>query len=337
MSTGRELEFVPFHLLDGRPNVIVDGAATTGTTVALSHWPGTVVPSGLEADLSAEMAFAYLDRWDLHGAATLVSNNHFDQDGLVSVFALAHPEEASDRRRLLIDVAAAGDFATYRDRTAARVSMVIAAFADQHRTPLGEPAAAYETWCGQLYEELLGRLPELCDHPDRYRGLWAEEDEALTSSEALVRSGDVHMEEVPELDLAVVTVPSGAPSSGGHRFGSRWATGLHPMAVNTATAMFGVLTVSGASFDFVYRYESWVQYRTRRPRSRVDLGPLAAELTAEETSGGWWTFDGVEDLEPRLHLEGAAGSTISPAMFRQHLEHHLRTGVGAWDPYQPRS
>ena len=32
----------------------------------------------------------------------------------------------------------------------------------------------------------------------------------------------------------------------------------------------------------VYRYETWVQYTSRRPRARVDLTPLAEELTAEE-------------------------------------------------------
>ena len=49
----------------------------------------------------------------------LVSNNHFDQDGLVSIFALVDPDEASPRRAFLEDVASAGDFATFRDRDAA--------------------------------------------------------------------------------------------------------------------------------------------------------------------------------------------------------------------------
>ena len=56
-----------------------------------------------------------------------VSNNHFDQDGLVSIYALVAPEEAIARRSFLEDVARAGDFAVCRDRDAARVSMVLSA------------------------------------------------------------------------------------------------------------------------------------------------------------------------------------------------------------------
>ena len=335
MGNRAALRFAPYHLLDGAPNVVVDGSATDGTVLTLSHWPHALVPPGLGADLSAQMALAYLDRWDLHGAATLVSNNHFDQDGLVSVFALVEPDAALARRRFLVDLAGAGDFATYRDRGAARASMAIAAFADRARSPLDEPADDYETWCAMVYAELLGRLPELCDHPDRHRELWAEEDRTLEASEIMVRSGEVQIEDVPSLDLAVIDIPDHAPTGGGHRFGSLWVAGLHPMAVHNATPRLALLSVRGASYEFSYRYESWVQYQSRRPRPRVDLRPLADELTAEETSGGQWVFDGVEAIVPRLHLQGADESSMSPRTFRDRLEARLAASPPAWDPYGP--
>ncbi len=319
--------------MDGAANVIVDGLATGGTVLTLSHWPHSVVPRGLEADLSAEMAFLYLLRADLHEPATVVSNNHFDQDGLVSVFALVEPDAAMDRRELLVEVAAAGDFATYQNRDAARVSMTIAAFADPTRSPLDHPADDYPTWCAHLYDELLPRLAELCDHPDRSRDLWEEEDHTLTASEAVIRSGRVEIDEVPSLDLAVVNIPVDAPDAGGHRFGAQWVRGLHPMAVNNATARLALLVMRGASYEFTYRYESWVQYCSRRPRPRVDLRPLADNLNGDETSGGRWIFEGVEALTPRLYLSGAEESSLSPATFRQRLDHHLAHDPPAWDPY----
>jgi hypothetical protein len=328
---GRGLRYVPYEELAGRPNVIVDGSPTEGTVLSLSHWPHLPVPPGLEADLSAEMVMAYLGRFDLHGPADLVSNNHFDQDGLVSVFALIDPDAAQARRDLLVDVAAAGDFATYRSRAAAQISMVIAAFADTDRSPL--TLASGDNRSAALYDELLGRLPELMDHPERYRDLWSEEDSTLTATEQLVGSGQVQIEEAPELDLAVVSVPDGAPRAGGHRFGGMWMKGLHPMAINNATARFAVLCVRGRSYEFAYRYETWVQYRSRRPRPRVDLRPLAAELTAEEPGGARWIFEGVELLIPRLYLVGADESTLSSEEFRTRLEAHLRTAPPAWDPY----
>src|SRR3954470_16324592 len=104
------MRFVPYDDLDGEPNVIVDGAETTNTVLTLSHWPGTVVPAGLEADLSAEIAVRYLEHPDLHVDADLVSNSHFDEDGLLGVYALIDPEGARRHRDRLVDVARAGDF-----------------------------------------------------------------------------------------------------------------------------------------------------------------------------------------------------------------------------------
>jgi hypothetical protein len=155
----------------------------------------------------------------------------------------------------------------------------------------------------------------------------------LTASERLVSSGHVTIEEIPDLDLAVVRVPPGAPDGGGHRFGGQWVAGLHPMAINNATDCFSVLSVRGQSYSFGYRYESWVQYRSRRPRLRVDLQPLADELTTLEPGGAHWEFDGVGPIIPRLSLHGADDSALSPDDFRSRLEAHLRAGPSAWDPY----
>ena len=103
-ARGGPLSFVPYHELGGRPNVIADGSPTDGTVLCLTHWPGIDSPPDLRADLSAEMAFRYLRRFDRHDGAAAVSNNHFDQDGLVSVYALAFPEQGLARQRLLTGI-----------------------------------------------------------------------------------------------------------------------------------------------------------------------------------------------------------------------------------------
>jgi hypothetical protein len=173
----------------------------------------------------------------------------------------------------------------------------------------------------------------MCDHPERYRQFWADEDATLEVSEAAVASGEVSIEEVPALDLAVVTVPTDAPTGGGHRFASQWEAGLHPMAVNNATRMLSVITVLGASCQFAYRYESWVQYRTRRPRPRVDLAPLADALNGEELSGGRWIAEASGGLTPRLYLSEAEQTSLGPAEFTSRVRDHLTNAPPAWDPY----
>jgi hypothetical protein len=329
----RPLRFVPYDELEGAPNIVVDGAPANDTVLTISHWPGTPCPPGLEADLSAQMAFAYLGRPDLQPEVEFVSNNHFDQDGLVSVAVLTDPEGSYARRDMLVGLAEAGDFATFSDRRSALASMAIAAYADEDRSPLGHVAGNYDEWAATLYGELLGRLPELVEEPERYNHLWAEEHASLVASEAALQAGEVTIEERADLDLAIVSVCAGAPDRGGHRFGGGWVAGLHPMAVHNATSCFRVLTIRGRSYDLAYRYESWVQFRSRHPLPRVDLSHLADELTGLEDAGRW-VFDGVGTITPRLHFDDAEESAIPPAQFLSMVTSELARGEPAWDPYR---
>jgi hypothetical protein len=278
------------------------------------------------------MAFAYLGAYNLHDPATAVSNNHFDQDGLVSLYALTRPEAALARQDLLVDIAGAGDFATFERRDAARISMVLSAFATPERTPVADLAADYGARTAQLYQEVLGRFDEICDHPDRYRSLWGEEDAALTESEAALATGDVVVDEIEDIDLAVFTLPESGTWAGGHRFAGQWEAGLHPMALHNVTDRFAVLTMQGRSYEFTYRYETWVQYRSRRPRARRDLVSLAERLNAEESLPGHWVGEQASDLTPSLSLQGSDQSDIDPNRFRSLVEDHLRKGQPAWDP-----
>ena len=178
------LRFLPYEASRTVPNIVVDGSANDATVVTLSHWPGAPTPPDLLRDLSAEIAFAYLGEPCDHPPADVVTNNHFDQDGLVSIFTLVEPERALAHRELLIDLAAAGDFATYRDRRAARASMVLSRLAEQQPTDM-----SYDAFTAQLYTGLLPRVVDLVTDVDAHRDLWAEEDEQLTASEAAIAGG----------------------------------------------------------------------------------------------------------------------------------------------------
>jgi hypothetical protein len=57
--------------------------------------------------------------------ADLVSNNHFDEDGLVGIFALKAPSMVEKYRDLLGDAANVGDFGIYRQRDAACIVFTI--------------------------------------------------------------------------------------------------------------------------------------------------------------------------------------------------------------------
>jgi hypothetical protein len=328
---------VAYAALAGAPSVIVDGSPAPGTVLCLSHWPGVGGPPEFAADLSADMAFRYLHAFDRHETARAASNNHFDQDGLVGLFALVAPVDALARREELIEVARAGDFAVTSSRAAARVSMVLAAFADPERSPLAPLPAEYDDVTALLYSELLGRLPELCEQPERWRDLWADEDATLRASEDALASGSATISEVPDVDLAVVRVPDQAPRGGGHRFGGAWVSGLHPMAINNATERGAVLTLRGNHYELAYRYESWVQFRSRVVRPRVDLAPLAERLNAAEVEAGGsaqWVATSVSALAPTLSPADDEESSLAPATVAAAVEDHLRSAAPAWDPFR---
>lgn len=335
------VRYLPAHQIDGRPCVVVDGGLRPEARITLSHWPGSGTPEPLLDDLSAQIVFRYLDQPAFHVDAEFVTNDHFDEDGLACIYTLSHPTEALARRARICDFAQAGDFGTFRDRESARCAFVVSAFADPERSPLGSAffRVSDEQRVSSLFTELLGHLPEMLDHPDRFRELWQEEDAVLEATERALVRGDILIEHVPSLDLTVVTLPEDAVRTRVHRFAQVRQLAYHPMAIYNAAPGLRVLYVKGQHYELEYRYESWVRYMSRRPHPRVDLSPLSELLTLEERSlpgsgtPGVWQFEGVSSLTPRLHMQQADNSRLTPEAFRQRLQEFLATAPAAWNPY----
>ena len=269
--------FVPYDQSTAIPNVIVDGTANDSTVLALSHWRRSGTPEELASDTSAEIVFKYLDTPRFHVEAEAVSNNHFDEDGLIGVFALLQPQIALKHRSLLIDAAQAGDFGVYKDRNAARIAFVISAYADPETSPLPKSIFRmhYPELAAELYREVLNVMPALLGDIQAYRALWKEEDRKLTESEKLIEDGIVSIEERPDLDLAIVRIPDTLGASRVHRFTQSRSVECHPFAIHNQTARSRLLAMKGRSVEFQYRYESWVRMVSTRPALRIDLTALA--------------------------------------------------------------
>ena len=315
------MRFIPYPIAT-IPNVIVDGARNGHTVLTLSHWPKSGSPAALRADTSTAIVFNYLDAPAYHVDAEAVSNNHFDEDGLVGIFALLQPAFAQRHRDLLLDVAQAGDFGVFERRAAARVAFALSAYADPDSSPLPADlfSRPYPVLAGELYIRLLDVLPKLIVGVEDYRALWEREDAKLTASEELLDHGVIAIEERHDIDLAIVRLPEDLAE-------------CHPFALHSRTRCGRVLLLRGRRAELQYRYESWVQLASRKPAPRVDLSELASELTGDETTGGRWVFDRVEQITPRLHLEGNAQTSVPLDAIVKRVEHHLRTGRPAWDPY----
>ncbi len=354
------LPYVPYESLDGRPHVMVDGAARDASVLTLSHWPQSPTPPALARDLSAEIVLAYLEvasAWNAArrqpralgssgpavaaaASAECVTNDHFDEDGLMSVFALVDPSAASGRAALVVDVASCGDFGVVRSDLGAKVSFAI--------MPLAAAEAGADAGTLASYEAVLPLVGELLEHPERFEEYWASEAEELAIGRAALAEGAVTIAEHRDrrLDLAVVKrsgpgpPPAGAAGDGdvgdgrGRLPGAAGGLPIHAAAVHSATTSSRILAFDGERCELSFRYEGWVRFVSRDVPLRPDLEPLALQLAAEEPSGLPWEANAVGAIVGRLRPGGDGRTEIDPCRVESIVEDYLAYAPPAWDPWR---
>jgi hypothetical protein len=329
--------YVPVHLLTGEPHVIVDGAPRAGTAYTLSHWPRTPTPPSLHGDLSAEIVRAALTYPERRPDETeVVSVDHYDVDGVVALGLLVLEGLDTHYGPLLVEAARVGDFDVATSRAAALIAFALNALDDDTgqgdvTSGSGHPLER----CGMVTRAALEILVDLAADPEGFESLWHDEWSAYEASVRALTEGWATIEEMPELDLAVVRVDADAADDGEVKKAG-WRSGpLHPAAVHSATTALRVATLAGAAMEFHYRYESWVTLVSRRPGPRLDLDRLAHDLTGAETVPNRWLFDGAASTTGALHLaRGEAASTVEPQRFLDMLCGRLAAdadGDSAWD------
>jgi hypothetical protein len=334
-SLPHPVRYVPFQEVGDQPNIVVDGAPLRSTVLTLSHWPNNQTPEALKRDTSTATVFAYLDTPELHQPVGIVTNNHFDEDGLFSMFALSQPTIALRYRELLIGGAMAGDFGVFTDRNAVRLCFIIEAFTDKRLSPLPKDvfSGCERQRVAAFFRQMLERLPEILEDVNEYRGYWREQDSNLRQSESLIAKGDVRIEEFPESDLAIVHIPGDLPVMNVRRYLQAERASVHPFAIHNATNCNRIVRIQNGSYEFQYRYESWLQVVSRRPLFRVDLNGLSRRLNSLETAAGTWRADKVTEIVPRLFLEGTDRSSITEKTFVEEVQEYLAEQPVAWDPY----
>jgi hypothetical protein len=108
------------------PKLSIDG--TVPNSLHFSHWEGNRTPAEVKADTSTEIALNLVGSREferLTQGIKLVTNNHFDTDGVLSVWTVLNGASALDLKSELIAAAEAGDFSAYTNERAVRASIVI--------------------------------------------------------------------------------------------------------------------------------------------------------------------------------------------------------------------
>jgi hypothetical protein len=314
---------------------VVDGKHQEGTCLTLSHWPWNDTPARLRRDTSTHSAFAYLEDVTSHQDVAAVSNSHYDEDGLLSMFALVNPELAMAHRDLCVATSYATDFWRCTDESAAKLAFVLGAWSASETSPLG--MALFELPLRERiiaqYRGMLEALPGILADPFHAEDQWREEYDFWLRSREWVAAGTVQIDTHADIDLAVINVPSGLPLVSIRRYLQSWDLPVHPFAIFEHTNSSRILWLQGNRVSFQYRYESWVQISSFRPQPRVDLGPLAERLNSLEPGSACWSFEGVNEVAARLVTESAVPTALAPEQVLEELIAFLRTAQPAWDPY----
>jgi hypothetical protein len=302
--------------LDEVAKLSVDG--TVDNAVHFSHWEGNQTPAELKADTSTEIVLnlvASPNRNDLTQGIELVTNNHFDTDGVLSVWTVLAGERALDLRDKLIPAAEAGDFSEFTNENAVRASIAIQG-SDQP-TPGEESASPLACHLAgenvaddaRAYELVLPEVERLLKKTDEYESLWRGAWEKIAVAIESFERGASKVTEFPEAGLSLVALAPDVFSSSGFN-PTRHAAPYTAISRYAKGQLFLITTPmqDGWAYRIDYPYYSWAETVVRPRIPRRDFSQLLTELNQLESEReGLWKLDNGE-MTSAIKFLGANGA-----------------------------
>lgn len=275
--------------LAGVSKLSVDG--TVDNSIHFSHWEGNTTPAEVKADTSTEIALNLVasPRYaTLTNNIELVTNNHFDADGVLSVWTVLNGERALEYRDLLVSAAEAGDFSEHTSDDGVRVSIVIqgsdqAGSNNDTPPPLAGWLAGHEVDDARAYELVLPEVKKLLDDVNAYESLWREGWNNVAAALESFARGESRVVEYEDSRISLITL---APEL------------LNPtmaVAKHAHGELFLIATpaTGGWSYRLDYPYYSWAETVVRPAVPRRDLSRALSSLNEKEgdRGGRWETYD----------------------------------------------
>jgi hypothetical protein len=335
------MRFEYYHAgLEGVPKLSVDGIVPD--SIHFSHWQGNETPARVKADSSTEIALnvvAAPDREELTQGIELVTNNHFDTDGVLSVWTMLTGERALDLRAALVAAAEAGDFSANTGAQAVRASLVLqggdgfvpdAGIASPLARHLAGDADVDEA---RAYALVLPEVERVITRTNYYEHLWHDEWAQIEASLESFASGASRVEEDAETGLSVVTLSR-------ELYGARGFTPTRHAAPYTAITehargriyLIAIPLERAWGYRVDYPYYSWAETVVRPPVSRYDFAPLIARLQGlEQNREGRWQIDS-EGLSSAFNFVGADGQLHASSLAPEKVADELRAELSAESP-----
>ncbi|MHC4841215.1 MAG: DUF6687 family protein [Planctomycetota bacterium] len=297
--------------LDPARCIAVDGGMPG--KLHLSHWPGNRTPEALRADMSTGMCLklnASPDRESLLDGIDTVTNNHYDTDGVLSVFTVLNPDVASENAQILLEAAVAGDFDAFTTRRGTAIDLTITALTRHESSDVRSDSFGDETTMRQAqYEAALELVPKLIADPFLYNDWISEELATIEADLRAFREEEIDLERLPALELAVIR-----------------SEGIHAKAANTITGCDRILTLSIEEVSFRLTVRSWFELVSIPTIPRPPLSLLKQKL--EEATSVLWSADSELDPNPRVVPNGEVDHNTVYQVVTQFLSAYPVLPVG---------
>src|SRR5258707_14597590 len=279
------------------PKLSVDG--TVSNAIHFSHWNGNETPASVKADTSTEIALnlaAAPNREELTGGIDLVTNNHFDTDGVLSVWTMLNGERALELREKLIAAAEAGDFSEMSTQEGVRASIVIQG--SDSLTDVGSPLARQlagepvddEARC---YELVLPQVERVLTRTNDFASLWVDPWNRIATALESFAKDRSRVEEDHEAKFSLVTLAPDIFSSAGFK-PTRHCAPFTAISHHARGQVFLIATpfAGGWAYRLDYPYYSWAETIVRPRIERRDFSSLVAGLNEIEGNPcGSWRLD----------------------------------------------
>ena len=270
--------------LDNVPKLSVDG--TVPNSIHFSHWEGNTTPAAVKADTSTEIALnlvASPRRTELTQGIDLVVNNHFDTDGVLSVWTVLNGERALEFRDLLISAAEAGDFSEHSSDDGVKVSIAIqglnqAGSDNDDASPLASFLAGEKVDDdARSYELVLPEVERLLSNVNAYEALWRDGWNNVAAALESFARGESRVVEHEDSRISLITVAPDLRES------------LMAISKHAHGEMFLIATPAngGWSYRLDYPYYSWAETVVRPEIVRRDLTTALATLNERGGDGRW--------------------------------------------------
>ncbi|MCX2744634.1 hypothetical protein OO013_12195 [Mangrovivirga sp. M17] len=297
------MKFVPFHNIPEPENCLaVD--CTHRKALPLSHWRGAPSPENIHDDTSAAICLNAI-KANLIEGYRYVTNNHFDIDGFMGVWALMEPELALKNEQLIRQAALIGDFRelpdlndVINDKALKIVCLINKIEKDHFYAPFEaqDQEDKESKACVEKYEYFLPRLKAYLNNIDHYADYWKEEYECVINGLRNINS--IKYDDSIRLTIIHAKKP----------------VHYYSLFKGTENSDMVITVYSENRFELEYKYTSWVD-TNRLSYPRVDLTLLTERLNKLEENPGTWIGDKITDTGPILRL---SRETLSKAQRFDH-------------------